>query len=547
MLADVKPANTSTIEKLTSMAVIKQKKPNKKAREWHLFSPALAKQINPRRPDIAGSIILYGLSLWLKNHAPYTWKDNRRWCHRSLSQLALEDHPYFSKTGIEKALRRAEKALNGCFIVERSGKYGKGIWFSMSSQLLALIAKDKNIIFAINDAHYGIPESVIKANLEYQVMNFEDPKTDLAGNRYARLSPSALEKVLPFTRHTIMRAIKNLLTKYSLITPHPKSFNFYASHMSYEGPFPENAKVAKVETPVAKEDTTVATVDDFIGTSSIQILIHDSKALYYDASPPEAESIVDSLTCYVGNNVSEAGKMMVRDISKSWGNKLAQLRLKKKQAYAFTLNSDDDVLPYMSYSNELLGSGLIVDLPYDEIIYHHDSVKGYTGKLESEYQIDEMISSIKMVFDSAQFKYTKKDMKMLRQFFNDNPQFDDENWDEIMEAITPLSTRDNIRLRGGYGPKPTKGSYDHYWFARQCKDLTYLLNYLPLIVQEMFSEVSFDSNGEKDPFCDMPEPFESLDYSYIGEFPKSWKNAGLWKVESEVVTHEQNPMVSYQE
>jgi hypothetical protein len=76
-----------------------------KRKEWHVFPPALAKYLNPKQPDIAGAIVLFGIWTWLKNNYDHLCIDGQRHCARSLSELA-KDHPYLNKKGIEKIIKR---------------------------------------------------------------------------------------------------------------------------------------------------------------------------------------------------------------------------------------------------------------------------------------------------------------------------------------------------------------------------------------------------------------------------------------------------------
>lgn len=105
-----------------------------------MLSRELALFINPKQADLTASLILYGLYTWqVSKRHPFGYNPtiNGKPCsYRSLRLLA-EDYPWLKHNSILQALRRAEKALKGDFImqvVKRNGQ--KHLHFLLSDKLI---------------------------------------------------------------------------------------------------------------------------------------------------------------------------------------------------------------------------------------------------------------------------------------------------------------------------------------------------------------------------------------------------------------------------
>lgn len=224
------------------------------------FSWELAIKINPKQPDVAASVAIYGLYTWQcdaldekkLNHFGYTpYINGKRACYRSTRELesdySLPDgSKLYTDTALLKALNRAEKALDGGFVIYR--KFGKAIrgklHYHLSSELISqykFCKRKRNGLrkFYLEDAvKYGELGAVLLANLDFQILEFPDPVGDDAGRKYGELSGAKLTKdrkdkdganlgrVIPKHRDTVNDAISGLVTSGAIIQ-HPTRKGFY--------------------------------------------------------------------------------------------------------------------------------------------------------------------------------------------------------------------------------------------------------------------------------------------------------------------------------
>lgn len=245
-------------------------------KEAHVYSPAIAKLLNEKQPDVAGAALFHNLSLWQKNKYQQTLIDGRRYAFRSLNELTI-DCPYLTRSAINKALKRLESKLGNGFLVRKDKSKG---WYSISDALLKKQARDKTISFRPDDAVKcgNIRGAVLLKNIEYALQVYDEPKQDHVGKKYARMSPRLLSHFLGFSEDTISRTLKDLTEVYGVLTQHPEDPLFYAFSGNEDcevtsefgqNPFAEvNTDAAEVNSTAADVNTDAAKVDAYEGTDS---------------------------------------------------------------------------------------------------------------------------------------------------------------------------------------------------------------------------------------------------------------------------------------
>jgi hypothetical protein len=120
----------------------------------------------------------------------------------------------------------------------------------------------------------------------------------------------------------------------------------------------------------------------------------------------------------------------------------------------------------------------------------------------------EIVSLIKTTWRTFSVPYTKDDLRKLTQLFMENPALSYEHWRDIEAAI--LSAKKDRSL--------DDASYNPQSFLFDAKTGRDRMKYLPQIVYQMFVERRYDKASRKwIEEGEIPAPFDSLDYSYLGK------------------------------
>jgi hypothetical protein len=470
----------------------------KKDRVWHKFSPELAIKLNPKEPDIMAATILYGLNLWMCSGNQLTNKEGGNCCYRSLSDLAI-DYPYWTESGIEHALLRAEERLKGKFWIRRDKKV---LWFYMDPKFRKQLAKLTRLMFRIQDATaYGVVKALLLSNLSWQFQQPRGFEVDECDNKYGELSPTKLttpdedsgEQIIPKSYKTISRALNELCILDKVLSKHPKKSGLYTFLKTMNhGSKNDNRNGTKRDSDRTKRDTDGTIRDDLLCAYSNKIVNRDSKDKSFAepalASPPQLSE--ESTPC--------RGLEILRNCANEHLIALRKYQTDRLPSKPATV--PPSLLPYDDFT------GVKYDLPYDDIPIR---VKGRITTRSQE--IDLAIDIIKTNWRTFSIHYSKRDLAHLRQFFCDNSFFKVEHWHEIESAIAEAKAHTERR----------KGEWINGKISKKVKTATARLRYLPQIVQEMFIHGEWGQPYNADLEVvrydgEMPEPFASLDYSYLG-------------------------------
>lgn len=471
----------------------------KKIHVWRKFWPNLARQLNAKEPDIMASTILYGLNAWMLKGNELTRIEGGNCCYRSLSDLASE-HPYWTESGIEHALNRAESKLGGEFTI-RSDK--KCFWFFMTPKLRKRLNKMSALMFKIEDAvKYDVVKAILLSNIRWQFQQPRKFEQDEYGNKYAEVSPTKLTKpdpdtgepIIPKSYKTISRALSELRTVDKVLVKHPTKASFYtfADNMIHATKN-DNRNGTERDSDRTKRDTHGTIRDDFLCAHSNNIVNKDSK----DNSFADLASAAPSQ----GSDEKISSQSLIK-LMKLANDHLEQFRSDQiKKATLKPARVSSSLLPYDDFT------GVEYDLPYDDIPVR---VKGHITL--SSQEIDQAVEIIKSNWRAFDIHYTKQNLVHLRQLFADNPSFKVEHWEEIESAI---ATARSLK-------QPDRNKWINGKIIRKVKTAASRLRYLPQIIYEMFYSSTFrDSEGRKSDELnyhgETPEPFRSIDYSYLSK------------------------------
>ena len=458
--------------------------------QWHMFSPTVAGMINPNQPDITAAIILYGLMLWQKNGYKQTKIEGKRYCFRSLNELQ-QDHPYFTRTQIHKAIKRAKTALKESFTTTTKKKKS---WFSQTAELIKIQFDDKCLRFRVVAAQeYGVTAAVLLANMEWQFEKHHELPTDAAGNKYGSLSPVILQKLLPFSEDTIARTLKDLCGKFNALIPHPVNNRHYALAATFRHATKAlEPELAEVNDETAEVNDETAEVDNCEGTSSNQIIRKDIKVIF---NPPSSATRIRSVAAI--NIISSAGLKYLDQVAKQ---SVCQLKLQNAISAAsprISKKVSDEYLPYDDYRFAKF------DLPCDTII-NNGSIKEW---------VDGHVDEFKFFCMAKKISYTPADLQKVRVFWGDNQNIPDDFFGEIFSNLDP--EHNGFLLGEVKFAKP--GVWDPLYFLRRIRSAKVLLKYLPQVVFEVF-ETSWRAEGEKGETSIeyVVEPYNSINYAYMG-------------------------------
>ena len=167
-----------------------------------------------------------------------------RWTYETIRELA-DRYPYLGATTIHDAIRQLKDhyvVRAGCF---NKWPGDKTCWYAFQSKAALESAEHSLRYFDPTHANeYGIPAALLLQNIEYWVA--ENRKKNPA-YRWHPVSPAKMEKLLPLSKSTIVRALKLLVeAKVLRLNPHPAT------------KIPEYALEPAFETTVSTPNTTVS-------------------------------------------------------------------------------------------------------------------------------------------------------------------------------------------------------------------------------------------------------------------------------------------------
>ncbi|WP_184207538.1 hypothetical protein [Prosthecobacter dejongeii] len=480
----------------------------------HFYHPEIAKELNPKQPDVTAALILYNLSLWQRNRYKQTLILGRRYCFRSLSQLQ-HDHPYFTQAAIHKALQRLEKKLGNDFLVRRDKSK---LWFSIGDSIaeqlkassggkLGKLGKGTHLhSFSVSDAMATecVRSAVLLGNLKYALAHFTDPLRDAQGVPYAELSATKLSPILGFSEDTISRCLKAMCAQ-NIIAKHPARPCF---HTLKSAGLLVDIQTAEVQTGPAEVHSQPADV-------------HSAEASML-LEPPQNQGFqrVDETTYineYINSDIKGHYRVAMTSSNDSEDRPLTGLRflgdrakeviktlrsssLKNDQVYAPRLPSHVcGQQPELPYDEVLACTSAYEDLPYDLVT---------EDMLTDSQWIDEQIQEVLDAWARQEFSVDERDQKGLRQLFHDNPQLTAESLLELLSFCQP----DPLFYREW---KLKRGKYDPQFFLKQAKTPKLMLRYLPKIITQVYKRCE-NIEGRWQYEGDVEAPFDQLNFDYLG-------------------------------
>ena len=510
--AEEKPAPPHVIDES-----IKTKALTPAKAQVHLYSPAIAKELNPKQPDITGAVILRNLSLWQNNDYKQTLIDGRRHSFRSLADIH-QDMPYLTKSAIHKGIGRLEERLGDEFRIRRDKER---LWFSIGTKTMTKMSmggkksKNNNKMhgFKVTDAvdTGGIRAAVLLSNLKYSLDHFTDPVTDDAGNPYAELSPKKLCPILGFSEDTISRALKDMINAGKILR-HSQRTSFFAlfdaSKTTSNPPKPQPAEVhkgtAEVHSRPAEVHTQPAEVHSTPHDIALEPLItlglqRDAKVTYVNECVNESGN-----ECVKGRDMTATAPLRCQDSLLSKGlqmiQSLADSRLSQMRMSQVSKSSSVD-LHIDDWNQQLTYEYIEPDdwnalLSYDYVDASH--------RVRSQVA-DEKVESMKELWMMDGIKLGKDDSSKLRQLFFDNPGINEFDLIELYGRVIhpPLVWTTS---------KPTERAS----ILTKVRTAKSFLRYLPQIIVLLHQ-----SEGEDIEWVQIDEPWKHIDYSYLGRIPKS--------------------------
>ncbi|MGV3664234.1 MAG: helix-turn-helix domain-containing protein [Prosthecobacter sp.] len=502
------------------------RKPRTAAQMLHYYSPAIARQLNPKQPDVAAAVVLTNLSFWQQNVYPSTLIEGRRHSFRSLKQLH-EDCPYLTESAIHKAIQRLERELGAEFVIRRDKKV---LYFSIGGATMERLKIEKrtrkkkeddstkHLSFLPDDAKKtgSIRSAVLINNLRYQLTQFREPKQDAAGNKYGQLSAVKLAPILEFSADTISRALSEMCKQGHLI-PHATDAGFYALPDGFKGSVPPITAGAEVHAKGAEIHATPAEVH------SASAEVHSQPAEVHSDTPSNPIQITDAqsiTTDVLPGGINECGNeslnQCVKDVIKdsnyagsasppcdpSIVSKGLTLLIHSAEAKLAKMRLEASVIkPRSSVHQD--------ELPYDVIDPYELAYEVVSERERTFYsELEDGIELLKEFFHHEGFKITPEDEVKFRKLLRDNPK------------ITAMDLCE-LYLKVKYPPLIFTSRTDFTQAHRvgiltKVKTPSQFLKYLPQVI------VLLNWDGEEEwEWVDIDEPFKGLDYGYLGKAPNS--------------------------
>ena len=416
-----------------------------------------------------------------------------------------ESYPWLAEETIRKALNRAEKALRGDFIIDRTNEdavRGK-LHFWISPLLIKAyrfdVPKKRGLLeLDVQDAvNYGVIEAVLIQNLKHTTAetNNSEPLRDDAGNIYRELSPTKLTKpaknlhdkmtqILPCSRKAVSEALGTLRAAGAILE-HPQRRHFFRLTSDNDNV----TKVASDVTEVARRVTKVARRNVVLpcNVSNNSDLQRISKTSYTNTySNPDTKCISPSPVSLRSTAHGEAGELS------SGGKKLTMLISDHLEASRQSEAGSPPGVTMDSYKvftvtdydkHEFAG----YDLPYDFINLEWYSGKPYSRRAEIEHFMEDMI----LEFQVNEFPFTTHDISKLKELFVSHPGLTPghflpllhhQPWDIFGEYITAKASRHSFN---GSGPKQKSG-HDFWYWGRRITNAKQFLRYLPQLIRECY-------------------------------------------------------------
>lgn len=513
-------------EQQEQQSPFKPRQPQNETLKLHYYSPAIAKQLNSKQPDVVAATVLTNLSFWQKNKYPSTLIGGRRHSFRSLKQLQ-SDCPYLTEAAIHKAIKRVETALGDEFHVNRTKDK---FHFSIGDETMERLKIEKRTrkqkqddtkkhhSFLPDDAKKtgSIRSAVLMNNLRHQVNNFRELKQDELGNKYGQLSPGKLVSALGFSADTTARALIKMCQKGHLI-PHATDAGYYA--------LPEGFKISKV--PISPDAEVHAKAAEIHSTPAEvhfgSAEIHTQPAEVHSTAPSNPTQSTDH-QCFASGFLPGC----INECVNEGGNECRNECVKDSNTAGRTsppcgpLNLSEGIKTLMNLAEAKLakmrseGSVTKVragvhqdDLPYD-IIDPYELAYEVVSERERTFgaELEEGIETLKEFFHHEGFKVTTEDEAKFRQLLTENPKITAMDLCELYLKVKypPLiftSMKDQVK---SHAPG----------ILTKVKTPSQFLKYLPQII------VLLNWDGEEEfESVSIEEPFNDLNYQYLGEAPNS--------------------------
>lgn len=492
----------------------------------HFYSPAIAKQLNPKQPDVAAATLLTNLSLWQKNRYPSTFIDGRRHSFRSLTKLQ-KDCPYLTKEAIHKALGRLERALGSEFLIRRDRNE---LYFSIGAATMERLKIEKRtrkqkedglakcFSFCPIDALKtgSIRSAVLLGNLKHQIKHFRNPTQDDRGNKYGKLSPGTLAPILGFSADTISRALSEMC-QFGHLVAHPTEAGSYALVDGFKGRRSSESASAEVHAKGAEVHTTPAEVHE--GSAEV----HTQPAEVHSITPSNpiqrteyqcsaSEVLPGCISECVNEGGNECFKEVIKDSNNAGRTSPPCESLIVFEGLTLLMHSAEAKLAKMRSEVSITKVRASVhqdELPYD-IIDPYELAYEVVSERERTFgaELEEGIESLKEFFHHEGFKVTTEDEAKFRQLLTDNPNITAMDLCELYLKVKypPLiftSMKDQVK---SHAPG----------ILTKTKTPTQFLKYLPRILVLL----NWDGEEEWD-WVSIEEPFNDLNYQYLGEAPNS--------------------------
>lgn len=444
------------------------------------------------RGDLQGTtgyrpaILLFGIHTWLKNNYDHLRLDGRRHCARSLSEL-LKDHPYFSKSGIEKIIKRAE--AKGFLHVRRDRKK---LHFWLPEQVEAMCRRMKGRIrFRVKDAElYGEKAAILLANLQWQRDNNLPHVAGEGGQLFYPLPPVILSNYLPISRWTIARELQRMTTGVqAVLVEHRSVANHFATIDPNDGPPSRTSARAEGEQDVAKGEGDVAEGGKIQMGDSNEDQNPDKKwssnAPLATASPVQAERLTSSTNQAVTKLINDA---------------LATAKARSALPHPRVIICDDDdeyeINPDMSENqrNELI-NGL-----QEEELELNIRLERQLLQDKIDISTDDMVEAFRL----HRLKCTKVDEARFQRLFLDNSELSSRHLIGVLNSCMIL--RSGIPERGiTIGESYMKVEDDALLtFPKRVASAQYFLDRLGEIIAQLSGD-------------EMDEHFVDLNYNYLGK------------------------------
>jgi len=509
-----------------------------------LFSKELATKINPKRPDITASIIIYGLYLWQKTKVePFRYVpmvNGQRGSYRSLSDLR-EEFPWLTEEGIRKAVWRAEKALKGAFIVDDENPEAERsklhYWISPKLIEKYRFAKKRKGLLQVKAGDvlkFGMMEAVLISNLAYvtdEARNSE-PVTDDEGRIYRELSPTTLteeredldgnmKSILPCKRNKVSEALAHLLAE-GVMFEHPKEKGFYRLKTASESVSKVADDVSKVASGVSKVASGVSKVARRNEGMPLKPCVDEALRAFPKTSDTNTCSNADSnlvTKCILHHTAELRSPVWCSSSQMSAGAKkliqlvddgLAAYRQKPVGKGRIVQDKIHEDFYGPVFDKSIVNGGWHAHLPYDLVGVDIESGKPYSRKSEIKQAIKDIKSSL------IEFPFSAQEAKQLEELFIAHPQLGAEHIFELLAFLNPQSGN---RCLGNID-RPDIG-HDCFYWARRIRCMKTFLRYLPRLAREFYEYGEYWEGAVLDHFVyengkpvfeyrNMPEPYFSM-------------------------------------